>query len=288
MNGFDTIVMVDWSARSRPSPPKPARDAVYIAVNRRQGAEIRYCRTRHEACALLETVFDAAIGYGGRVLAGFDFPFGYPRGFAEAITGRADPFAIWAWLADRIEDAPDNRNNRFAVADAANRMLPGLGPFWGCPRAWATEALPERGSLRHGHGMEERRRIEVLVRSAQPCWKLFTTGSVGSQSLLGLPRLQAFRLRYGPALSVSPFEAPDTPIVLAEIYPSMLAGAVKALARPGEIRDAAQVRVMAEAFAAVDPGTLDAMLREGDLEEGWILGFGHECTLLDAVGAAQG
>ena len=33
---------------------------------------------------------------GRRVLAGFDFPFGYPRGFAAALTGRAEALALWA------------------------------------------------------------------------------------------------------------------------------------------------------------------------------------------------
>ena len=39
------------------------------------------------------------------MLIGFDFPFGYPRGFARALTGRADPFAVWTYLAGQIEDA---------------------------------------------------------------------------------------------------------------------------------------------------------------------------------------
>ena len=73
-------------------------------------------------------------------------------------------------------------------------------------------------------------------------------------------------------------------IVLAEVYPSLIDGAVKARAWPGEIPDAAQVRVLAQAFSGLGPGRLDAMLREGDREEGWIAGLGHEAELIAALG----
>jgi hypothetical protein len=131
--------------------------------------------------------------------------------------------------------------------------------------------------------MIERRRVEERLPRAQPCWKLFTTGSVGSQSLLGLPRLQALRARYGDAIAVRPFETRDAPILLAEVYPSLLDRAVKARQRPGEILDAAQVRVLAEAFAGLEPAHLDRILRDGCPEEGWIAGLGHEAALIAAV-----
>lgn len=128
--------------------------------------------------------------------------------------------------------------------------------------------------------MEERREVEKRLPRAQPCWKLFTTGSVGSQVLMGLPHLHRLRKRYGTALSVSPFDPCDTPIVLAEIYPGLIDAAVKARVADGEILDAAQVRLVARAFASLDPAHLDAMLQEGDREEGWILGLGHEAAMI--------
>lgn len=128
--------------------------------------------------------------------------------------------------------------------------------------------------------MEERREVETRLPRAQPCWKLFTTGSVGSQVLMGLPHLHKLRGRFGKALSVSPFEACDTPIVLAEIYPGLIDAAVKARVKDTEILDAAQVRLVAKAFASLSPEALKQMLQEGDLEEGWILGLGHEAALI--------
>lgn len=280
VSGFDTVVMVDWSARSKPSPAKPTKDAIFIGVSR-NGREITsYHRTRMAAMRALEGLLGAELRAGRRVLVGFDFPFGYPHGFARAVTGSDDPFAVWEWLAAHIEDDARNGNNRWDVAEVLNGMFPGVGPFWGCPSARASVVLPAKGTARRGHEMEERRAVEKRLPRAQPCWKLFTTGSVGSQVLMGLPHVQELRKRYGDALSVSPFQTPDTPIVVAEIYPGLIDAAVKVRVRDGEILDAGQVRLVAKAFAALDAAHLDAMLREGDREEGWILGLGHEPALI--------
>lgn len=279
MSGFDRIVVVDWSASKVPSPKKPSPDAIWMAVHYAGATTCTYHRTRHDVIAALCVQFDDALSKGERVLAGFDFPFGYPAGFARAVSGSDDPLVLWADLAARIEDGADNANNRFDVARDLNRVFPGVGPFWGCPADLADVDLPTKGSARHGHGMSERRKIETLIPSAQPCWKLYTTGSVGSQALLGIARLQGLRDRYGAALSVSPFQAPDTQIVLTEVYPSLLAKDVSAHQGADEIIDRAQVRVLAEAFAGLPGDRLDEMLCEGDAQEGWILGLGHDEAL---------
>ncbi|MEP2890662.1 gephyrin-like molybdotransferase Glp [Tateyamaria sp.] len=279
MSGFDRIIVVDWSASKVPSPKKPSPDAIWMAVHYAGTTVCTYHRTRHDLIIELCAHIDDALSKDERVLAGFDFPFGYPSGFARAVNGSDDPLALWADLATHIQDGADNANNRFDVARDLNAMFPGVGPFWGCPAALADADLPAKGSVRHGHGMPERRKIEAMIPSAQPCWKLYTTGSVGSQALLGIARLQALRDRYGAALSVSPFQAPDTPIVLAEVYPSLLADDVAALQGADEIKDRAQVRVLADALAGLPRDVLDAMLCEGDTQEGWILGVGHEAAL---------
>lgn len=279
MSGFDRVIVVDWSASKMPSPKVPSADAIWIAVHKNGQTTCTYHRTRADAMTLMCAEFDAAMVAGQRVLAGFDFPFGYPAGFARTVTGHDDPLFLWEDLAGRIEDAEDNANNRFDVARDLNRLFAGVGPFWGCPAAVADADLPAKGSARHGHGMPERRKIETLVASAQPCWKLYTTGSVGSQALLGIARLQALRERYGAALSVAPFQSPDTPIVLAEVYPSLLAAEIAARRGVDEIKDRAQVRVTAQALAGVPREQMDVMLRKGDTPEGWILGVGHENAL---------
>jgi hypothetical protein len=292
------VIVVDWSARGRPSPRRPSRDALWIG---RADGPSHYVRTRAEAIEHLATLIAAERSGGRRVLAGFDFPFGYPFGFAAAAAGRAEGLAVWALLAALVQDRSDNANNRFAVAAALNRRLPGTGPFWGRPRSLELPELPERASGRV-HPFPDRRLVEARVRSAQSPWKLYTAGSVGGQMLTGLPALE--RLRRDPRLAgvaVWPFETglapPDAPVVLAEIYPSLLAAAIRAARRPDEVLDAAQVRLTAGALARLDAagglvplfrGALDLGAAERALvarEEGWILGAGHESALKAATEA---
>lgn len=289
MTVFDRILIVDWSARSAPSPKKPAADAIWIACAEADGLTTWYARTRADAMARIEAILQDALDKGDRVLAGFDFPFGYPTGFTTALTGQASAPAVWDWLSTHIEDGNDNANNRFNVAKALNRRFPGIGPFWGCPTALADTDLPDRGNARRGHGITERRLVEAQVPRAQPVWKLFTTGSVGSQALLGLPRIQALLDRFGNDISVWPFSHPDTPIVLAEIYPSLLDEATQALAAsaPDMTKDEAQVRTLAQALHRLSPTDLqaafDAAPAEARSEEGWILGVGIEAALRAAA-----
>ncbi|MEO1578672.1 MAG: gephyrin-like molybdotransferase Glp [Pseudomonadota bacterium] len=289
MTPFDRVVVVDWSARSAPSPKTPAADAIWIACANAGGLTTTYARTRAEAMGVIETILQDALARGERVLAGFDFPFGYPAGFAKALTGRPAAPAVWDWLADHIEDGADNANNRFDVAKAMNRAFPGVGPFWGCPTAVADDDLPHRGTVRTGHGMAERRLVEAQVPRAQPVWKLYTTGSVGSQALLGLPRIHLLLKRFGADIAVWPFEDPTTPLVLAEIYPSLLDDATRAMttAMSEMTKDEAQVRTLARALKRLSPEDLQAGLTapplEARAEEGWILGVGIEDALRAAA-----
>ena len=89
---FDTHIVVDWSARSRPSPVRPGKDAIWWALARTDGGEARepeYARTRHEAIRRLARLMADELDAGRRVLVGFDFPFGYPAGVAGRLTGRS-------------------------------------------------------------------------------------------------------------------------------------------------------------------------------------------------------
>ena len=285
MTPFDTIVMVDWSGgHDRGATPK--KDAIWVGVSRDGSVEAPiYHRNRQVVEAWLTDLLDAEQAAGRRVLLGFDFPFGYPKGVAEKITGAAGPFSLWDWLEARINDSP-KANNRWQVAAEINRMFPGIGPFWGNGTKTDVADLPRKGRERVGHGLPDLRVVEKAAKGTFSVWQLAGAGAVGSQVLMGLPVLARLRRRYVGALSVWPFEAPDAQIVLAEIWPSILNDRVQEIcARSGDIRDAVQVRLMAEVFAAVTPDQMTAMLQvTRDKEEGWILGLNHEETLLAANG----
>ena len=79
----------------------------------------------------------------------------YPSGMTDQGTtidqqrARAEALAVWDWLGERIDDAPDNANNRFEIAAAANALfLPRDGALvevWRCcvdARVAASPAAP--------------------------------------------------------------------------------------------------------------------------------------------------
>ena len=266
-------------------------------------ASPEYERTRHEALDRLAGLIAGELDAGRRVLVGFDFPFGYPAGVAERLAGKASALALWDWLAERIEDGPDNDNNRYAVAAEINAAYPGIGPFWGRPTKWSYPTIPVRASARSRQESQppERRIADRHAKGAKTVWQLAYAGSVGSQMLLGLPALK--RLVTDPRIAgraaIWPFETglrtPDAPAVIAEVYPSLLRGDVRARQGEKEILDSAQVRVNAEAFARLDAGGGLAPLFAGaphltpaerrivETEEAWILGLGHEEALTRAL-----
>ena len=298
---FDTILIVDWSARSAPSPAKPAADAIWIGVVRDGLAGVsEYVRTRAEALRRIGDLCALELAEGRRTLVGFDFPFGYPAGFAARLTGQARGLAVWEHLAERVMDAADNVNNRFEVAADINARFGG-GPFWGRPRG-VPAAVPEGKSQSAGAGFAEFRRVESLTKGAKSCWQLNGAGSVGGQALLGIAALAELRRdpRLAASVEVWPFDrglrSPRSPLVFAEVYPSLLAEAVRAASDTQSVKDEIQVRLLAGAFAALDAdGVLDPLFSpeigsdardEVEAEEGWILGAGFEEALRAAAAPA--
>jgi len=288
MSGFETVLVVDWSG-GRDSGTRPRKDAIWACLARREDTDAPvYLRNRALAEAWLAARIDAELSEGRRVLAGFDFPFGYPSGFAAALTGRADPLAVWDWVEQGLSDGPEG-SDRFDLAGRINARLPGTGPFWGNGLKRDIPHLPRKGRARAGHGMAEWRQAERRTRGAFSCWQLSGAGAVGSQTLTGLPVLARLRRRFGAA--AWPFEPPEAPLALVEVWPSLVAGAVRDLQAPEEIRDAAQVRVLAGALARLAPDRLAAMLAVDApeaAEEGWILGLGAEAELEAAAREAGG
>ncbi|MGA8402455.1 MAG: hypothetical protein WB697_21380 [Stellaceae bacterium] len=289
MKLFDTYILVDWSAAKT---PKIGRDSIWICRRAPDGETVANPPTRHAARLLLADMLQAAMEKDERVVAGFDFPFGYPAGFARRLgldgtPGRAPWRLVWDEIAALLDDRDDNHNNRFEVAVALNRRISNsVFPFWGRPVRMESDFLGAKHHKRHVEdGLLEKRLIDTWMVGAQPCWKLIGAGSVGGQVLTGLPVVRALRddERWAAHARIWPFETglglPDgARIVFAEVWPSWW----KACAKLGPPNDKAQVRTVARIFAAADhAGTLagwfspdigDADPRQIVEEEAWTLG----------------
>jgi molybdopterin molybdotransferase len=133
MTGFDTVVVVDWSARATPSPARPSKDAIFLGICRDGYLATLYQRTRSQAMRNIRGLIDGDLRAGRRILLAFDFPSPIRTVFGENLAGDGDPLALWAYLSQRIEDDDRNGNNRFEVAAALNGMFGQDGPFWGHP-----------------------------------------------------------------------------------------------------------------------------------------------------------
>ena len=290
---FDRYAIVDWSASNTPTTGK---DSIWIAFAEREGAETRLLETanpstRSAAMAMLRQFFRDSLAENKRVFAGFDFPFGYPAGAAAVIAGTPDWRALWHFLAEAMQDRDDNFSNRFEVTGRLNREALAFAPmYWGRPMHQEVPGLPVARPEPYPTALPEKRLAEQRTAKAQPVWKLAFAGSVGSQAITGIARLEHLRRdpEFAEHVSVWPFEtrfADDlgAPIVLAEIYPSLAA------IEKGEksCLDEAQVEGLADIFARFDaegrfgellaaPADLSEAERGSVLtEEGWIAGLGH-------------
>jgi hypothetical protein len=301
---FDAYIMVDWSAASKPALGPNSIWIGMLIKDARLKLQFKAVNidTRLKARAFLEDMVAKLIKRGDKVLLGFDFSLGYPAGTAKALgldTSKQAPWAaMHAHLATRYKDKPDNNSRpRFAIAAGLNYTISkGPFPFWGTPPAdKATTLSTSRPEFTPDKPVAEFRLAEQHLRSipgASPksCWQLYGAGSVGSQSLTGIPHVHALRQAW-PNARIWPFElgeaAPLTAgqldgieVVIAEIYPTL----VKAKPEKGEVADEAQVRQIARHYADLDEkNALGAAFSTGKSlsedqigvitgEEGWILG----------------
>jgi precorrin-8X/cobalt-precorrin-8 methylmutase len=289
---FDRYLIVDWSAAN---VPVHGRDSIWLALfDGPRQAVLENIATRIEAMARIRGLILDALRDSKRLLAGFDFAFGYPAGAAARIAGKETWTALWARFSCLIEDGADNRSNSYAVAAQLNRdalRTPDGGPYWGHPHQHGGRypGLGPRKSREALAVIGELRAVEHVAKGAKSVWQLAYNGAVGRQAILGMAHLE--RLRREPALSghvaVWPFETRfagdlSKPVVIAEVYPSLFPLEVGL----HDVKDAAQVLTVARRFAKLDaadglaasldaPPTMTAETRTTVIcEEGWIVGAG--------------
>ena len=277
MSRFDRFYVVDWSA-GNDTGARPRKDAIWLGgVVSGQSQAPQYFRNRVVAFERLSLLIEDILVTGDRAMIGFDFPFGYPAGFAQKITDENDPLSLWDYYADTLEDTPQG-NTRFELAARLNRSLPGVGPFWFNGTRTEHPGLPRLKSDRtQDHGLAERRVCEARAKGTFTCWQMGGAGAVGGQVMTGMSSLSRLRARFGDNIAVWPFEPLTAPVIFVEIWPSLIAGAVRAAGDP--IKDRAQVALLSRALADQSQASLDAMLKVVAPEEGWILGLGHGAEL---------
>ena len=296
---FSAYVIVDWSAAAKPAT---GADSVWIGVLKRDvrfrmSFESHNPATRQEAEKILAAVLDDLKKRGERALLGFDFPLGFPRGFADALklTGEAPWRAVWDQIDKMIKDKADNTNNRYQVAAKMNRLMTDEAwPFWGAPakqaQRWLTTTKPPQGT---GDILEFRATEDAARKGRlQPksVWQMHGAGAVGGQTLVGVPVVRRLLEKLGPSAAVWPFgtgwreltpaDVEPLSALVVEVWPSMFDG------KPaeGEYKDQAQVRSTAEALARMDDagelgrafappkGATAELIEKVEQEEGWILG----------------
>jgi len=194
---------------------------------------------------------------------------------------------------------PNNRSNRFEVANQINAALSSpasRGPFWCLFKPGSHICIPQNKPrqpfVSRSVSIAALRITDRRAKSDTP-FRLFGTGSVGSQVLTGIPRLENLRFdpQFGRCSAVWPFETgwappaetwldPALRVLHAEIYPSVRTPL------PDMIKDRGQVRAMWQ--WARDLDATNSLIKEFALphgianesvedhiirlEEGWILG----------------
>jgi precorrin-8X/cobalt-precorrin-8 methylmutase len=228
---FDFYLMVDWSGAAHRRGHRA--DAIWVAFGRVLDEIPKTVSpfSRSEAIQLVRELLETQLSEGHRTLVCFDFAYAFPSDFSAALqvaTGTPDNvlpwLSVWQYLRDQIRDddespvarKPSNRNNRFEIANKVNSLLSlgsdSAGPFWCAPSEGSYPYIPQNQppqpfQTAQGFAMPARRFTDMRAKSGSP-FRLFGHGSVGSQTLTGIPRLH--ELRFAPEFSrrsvVWPFE----------------------------------------------------------------------------------
>jgi precorrin-8X/cobalt-precorrin-8 methylmutase len=312
MRLFDAYIMVDWSGSDRRRTRK--QDCIWIAYgpSTADAPTTVSPSSRTEAEHLIRAKLESMVPNKRRVLLCADFGYGYPAGFVSLLTksdsGELPPWrVVWQYLSSHVQDdlgtkpgkKPTNRSNRFEVASAINVSVSGPGspgPFWCLFEPGSYACVPQKRPAQPfvcGSGSVAPLRMTDRRAKSDSPFRLFGTGSVGSQVLTGIPRLQSIRFdpQFARCSAIWPFETgwapstgtwldPELRILHAEIYPSVRAPLKDTIKDRGQVRamwhwarDLDRRNLLMKEFT-IPPGigsesTEDYIIRR---EEGWILG----------------
>lgn len=291
----DSVLVVDWSASSRPAL---GANSIWIGRSDHVGrTEVANPATRRAAERVLDDHIRDSIASEQRTLIGCDASLGYPVGSAAAFDalerspGAAPWRAMWHLLEAELVDDDANVNNRFDVAARLNARAQhrgvSAGPFWGAPPSAVTTTLaatkPPKDDPSHVP-LNEFRLAERKLRTdgyrPHSVWQLLGAGSVGSQTLTIIPVLERLRRSHPDSVAVWPFDrdritSGSASVVIAELWPTMFgfdeAVAVRSCKDAAQVLRASQVAIASAAdWLASDRVPDDLSVRT---EEGWVLGL---------------
>jgi metallothiol transferase len=219
---FDLYAFADYSGAE-----SLAAQRKHIVLAAGDGQELHlHHHTRESLYTALCDLLLQAHREGKRVLFGVDHSYSFPSGFYEAVTGRQQ--TSWDDLLDLLP--PHAKPREWAAAinallvEKMDLPLGSAGPFWGA------NFKPQERDPKFPHhevNLPERRLVELRDRRLKPIYKLGGAGSVGLQSLFGIPqlaRLRRFCREHDIPLHAWPFDGWELPAnghVLAEVYPTL-------------------------------------------------------------------
>src|SRR5690606_24809107 len=107
---FESYVMVDWSAASKPAT---GADSIWIgALTPDSRLKLSFKATnpptRAKAMEELSELLTRCLKRGDRVLVGVDFPLGFPAGTSQALKLKGEPGkSLRDFLLKEMKDKPD-------------------------------------------------------------------------------------------------------------------------------------------------------------------------------------
>lgn len=233
MRLFDVFIAIDFSGSKHPYIQK--RHIAFAETEHSLPTHVKDGLTRSGVVSyLLERLYHHTCT-GKRVLCGFDFQYSFPLGFWHALTGLQE---IWTdivkGLTEGAADLPpiqeEPESNAHQWAEAANNQIShrlgiSIGPFWG-PNF--SQALDPRFPFLQSP-FRDCRLVEQHVTglNLKPIFKIGGRGSVGLQSLCGIPYLFHIQIacsRQNIPLHFWPFDGWDSKDYrhfLVEWYPAI-------------------------------------------------------------------
>lgn len=229
---FDVFIGIDFSGSQYPHQQK--KHIVFAELE--HGTSIAQMRRGLTRSAVVSYLIDRLRHHdslGRRVLCGFDYQYSFPRGFWHTLMGLQESWMDMTRVMSEgssilppIVEEPKSNARLWAQLvneKIANQLGIPIGPFWGPNFSQSKDPQFFRFQARP---FEEYRLVEKHLHGCKSVFKIGGQGSVGLQSLCGIPclfRLSSACSEYKIPLHFWPFDGWDCGDnhVVVEWYPAI-------------------------------------------------------------------